>query len=76
MSFCCGADEELYAVLLERFEAVPVKIKYVGDRDEVVIAATGDVVKRLGVVEVPRDVADANVASGEFERVAAAKEKN
>ncbi len=69
MSFCCAGDRDDYIALLEGLLAVTVKIKYVGDRDEVVIAATGDVVKRLGVVEVPKDIADANVASGEFERV-------
>lgn len=46
-----------------------VKIKYVGDRDEVTIAATFETVQRRGVVEVPRDIADELVRSGDFKRV-------
>ena len=46
-----------------------VKLKYVGDRDEVTIAATFETVKRRETFEVPRDIADELVKSGEFKRV-------
>lgn len=51
---------------------MPVKIKYVGPYDEVELAAApGVTVKRRGVVEVHRDIADELVRSGEFKRVVA-----